>query len=349
MKFEPDYQHIVDAAYNRAPKRLPLYEHHISSKTMEDVLGKEINDLMYGNLSDKEEFFSRVCEFHQILGFDALSFECCIGSSMPNSGLLGGHGESVLQTYDDFKRYPWDEIPDRFFAMFSDYYEALRNVLPAGMKAVGGVGNGVFEAVQEVTGFMHLSYISADDPEMFEALFRKVGEISLEIWKRFMEQYSDIYCVLRFGDDLGFKTNTLLPANDVKRLVVPEYAKIVELVHSYNKPFLLHSCGCIFDVMSDIINVAKIDAKHSNEDQIAPFPYWVEKYGDKIGNFGGIDTDAVCRLSKEEIREYVKDVIGKCKNAGGFAFGSGNSIPPYVPTDNFVEMVNAVRDIRGDR
>ncbi|MDR1030283.1 MAG: hypothetical protein LBL76_05370 [Treponema sp.] len=46
------------------------------------------------------------------------------------------------------------------------------------------------------------------------------------------------------------------------------------------KPFLLHSCGCIFKVMDDLI-AARIDAKHSNEDAIAP-------YGRRIGNFGGL-------------------------------------------------------------
>lgn len=43
----------------------------------------------------------------------------------------------------------------------------------------------------------------------------------------------------------------------------------------YNK-YINLSCQ-LFDVMDDIINIAKIDAKHSNEDQIAPFPVWVEK------------------------------------------------------------------------
>ena len=66
---------------------------------------------------------------------------------------------------------------------------------------------------------------------------------------------------------------------------------------------------------------------------------WMEKYGDKIGNFGGIDMDVVCRNSKEEIREYIRDVIAKCQGHGGFAFGTGNSIPDYIPTENYVHMI----------
>lgn len=160
-----------------------------------------------------------------------------------------------------------------------------------------------------------------------------------------MEEFGDIYCVCRFGDDLGYKSNTMLPAEDIRNKIIPQYKKIIDLVHSYNKPFLLHSCGQIFDVMDDIIE-AGIDAKHSNEDQIATFDVWVEKYGDKIGNFGGIDTDAVCRLTKPEMKEYIKNIVYKCKGHGGFAFGSGNSIPDYVPVEGYLNMNEIVRELR---
>jgi len=350
MAFIPDYMNILDAAYNRAPKRLPLYEHLISGGIMEKVLGRKFCHLWAGTFRDKEEYFTHFCEFFRFMGYDAVSFECCICPAMPNSGLLGGGGnrESVIQSYRDFERYPWDEIPVIFFKMYGKLMEALRNVMPAGMKAVGGVGNGVFECVQDVIGYENLAYISADDPELYTALFNKVGEVSLRIWERFMADYGDVYCVLRFGDDLGFKTSTLISAEDIRNLVIPQYARIINCVHSYSKPFLLHSCGNIFSVMPEMINIAKINAKHSNEDSIAPFSAWVKEYGKDIGNFGGIDTDDVCRLSLSGIRERVTEILDACKGGGGIAFSTGNSIPDYVPVDNYVEMVNAVRRYRGD-
>ena len=342
-----DYKNLQDAAFNRTPARLPLYEHIVSNETMEAVLNRQFMDLFKGDLKDKEEYFKNVCDFFIKMGYDTVSYECCIGRVMPHNGLLAGQGESVIKTYEDFEKYPWDEIHENFFKNFGDNFAALGNVMPEGLKAVGGAGNGVFECVQEVIGFANLAFISVDDPELYKALFKKVGEVNLSIWKSFMERYGDLYCVLRFGDDLGFKTNTLLSVQDIRNYIVPEYAKIVDLVHSYNKPFLLHSCGWIFDIMPDLIDTVKIDAKHSNEDQIAMFPHWVEEYGDKIGNFGGIDTDAVCRLSIPEIKEYVLDVLNQCKNKKGIAFGSGNSIPSYVPVENYMEMVNTVREYRG--
>ena len=350
-KFEPNYCNVAMAARNHPVKRLPLYEHFVCDAVMEAVTGKNFHSLINGDINDKTEYFKEVCAFWMSLGYDTVSYECCIGGIMPDSGCLGGHRQSVISNYSDFIRYPWDNIPDLYFNAFGDHFEGLRRALPPGMKAVGGVGNGIFECVQDVLGYMNMCYIKSDDPKLYEDIFHKVGDVVLEIWNRFLPLYGDIYCVLRFGDDLGYKSNTLISSDDIRRLVVPAYKRVIEGVHAHGKPFLLHSCGAIFDVMPDMIGTAKIDAKHSNEDQIAPFPEWVRSYGKDIALFGGIDTDAICRLSCAEIGEYVNDVLDRCAALGssGIAFGSGNSIPDYVPVDKYVAMTEAVVRYRGDK
>lgn len=347
--FEPDYRNIVTCARNKEAKRLPLYEHSISDKKMEEIINVNFVPLCRGDQKDIREYFRYVCAFYKDMGYDTVSFERCISLALPNSGALRNSSITpAIQTMEDFKKYPWEEIPDIFIKKTDKFFNALRDVLPEGMKAVGGVGNGVFEIVQNLTGYQGLCYISADDEELYKALFQKAGEISLKIWQRFMKEHGDIYCVLRFGDDLGFKSNTMLSAHDIRTLIIPQYKPIVDLVHSYNKPFLWHSCGNIFNVMDDMIDVVGIDAKHSNEDLIAPFSVWVEKYGDKIGNFGGLDVDTVCRCSsKTELKEYIEDVIVKSENHGGFAIGTGNSIPVYVPAENYINMVEIIREYRG--
>ena len=347
-EFVPNYENIVKAAKNIEVARIPLYEHGIGHKVMQDILNKSLNDLVYGDFNDKKEYVRRISEFYKKVGYDFVNFDMNIGGAMPGAGALGGHVDPVIKDREDFEKYPWDECPKIYFDKYGDYFKALNEAIPADMKAFGGPGNGIFECVQELVGFENLCYIKADDEDLYADLFKKVGETNYKIWKQFLELYSDVYCVARFGDDLGYKSSTMLNKEDIVDYIIPEYAKIIELIHSYNMPFLYHSCGCIFDVMDEIITVAKIDAKHSNEDQIAPFPAWVEKYGDRIGNFGGIDTDAVCRLGKEEMKDYITEVVAKCKGHGGFAFGSGNSIPDYVPTEQFINMNEIIRSLRNE-
>ncbi|WP_246552206.1 uroporphyrinogen decarboxylase family protein [Vallitalea pronyensis] len=346
--FIPNYKHILHAARNIKPERMPLYEHIISIETMEQITHTSFGPLINGDLADKREFMKHYTGFFKEMGYDTVSMECCIGPIMPGSGALGGHQPGVIKTREDFQRYPWDDIPSLFFKQYSDLFQLLEEEMPEGMKAIGGPGNGVFECVQELVGYTELCYLSVDDPHLYDDIFHAVGHVMYKIWERFLQEFGDTYTVCRFGDDLGYKSQTLISTDSIKKNVVPEYKKIIELVHHYKKPFLLHSCGHIFDVMEDLIHVAGIDAKHSNEDQIAPFSEWIHRYGDQIGNFGGVDMDVLCRCSQEEIKDYVNDVMAYSINHKGFALGSGNSIPGYVPVEGYLTMVETARRFRGE-
>ena len=344
--FEPDYRNLEKAARNIETPYIPLYEHIISTSVLETILGKRFGHLLDGDASERDEFFRIYSGFLKNNGYDAVPFECCITDVLPGGGALGRHTDGAIRTRSDFEHYPWSEIPERYFARFSPYFDSLRAVMPDGMKAVGGVGNGVFECVQDLTGYISLCFMREDDPQLYADLFRAAGEMMSAIWSRFLREYGDLYCVLRFGDDLGFATGTLLTPDDIRTNVIPVYRKVIDLVHGIGKPFLLHSCGCVFEVMDDLI-AAGIDAKHSNEDKIAPFPVWVERYGDRIGNFGGIDMNCLCEFDRSQMEEYIGDVIRKCRGHGGFAFGTGNSIADYVPPEGYLNMIETVRGLRG--
>jgi uroporphyrinogen decarboxylase len=347
--FQPDYKNMIKAAFNQETDRVPLYEHGIDFGVIEKISGKEICSLYGGDESDRREFFRRYIDFYRSMGYDTVPFDQNITSFLPDGGALLHEQKGIIKTREDFEKYPWDEVPELFYNGTVSYFRALTEVMPEDMRAMGGPGNGIFECVQDLTGFSNLCYISVDDPDLYQDLFKKVGETNYKIWERFLKEFADTYAISRFGDDLGYKMGTMLKPQDIKDYVVPEYTKIIELIHSYNKPFMYHSCGNIFDVMDDIIDISKINAKHSNEDVIAPFGEWVERYGDKIGNFGGIDVDVLCQSGIEEIKERSTEIIKKYgKGFGGLAVGSGNSIAHYVPVDSYIAMIETFRLARGE-
>jgi len=346
--FKPDYNRIVKAARNEKTDGLPLYEHCINNKVIGEILHKDL-DSMYESRDPQllRELFSLTAQFHIDHGYDTYSFEGCFTELVQGGKGLIGQAGSIINNSDDLKNFSWDKIVDDYFEKFGIYFDAIRATLPEGMKIVGGVGNGIFETIQDFVPYTDLAYLEIDEPELFEALWNKVGETLYIIWDRFLNSYSDILAVGRFGDDLGFKSAPLLKPEIINKNILPQYKKIVSLAQSYGIPFLLHTCGCIFDVMDELIEQSGINAKHSNEDSISPFSRWVDEYGDRIGNFGGFDMDFICRQSPESIRKYVRDIVVPLKDKKGLAFGSGNQIADYVPVENFQAMVDEFRIIRG--
>lgn len=346
MEFKNDYRCMLDVLNNRRPARLPIYEHIINPGFMEKILHIPLEALAAGDAADRDEFFRHYCGFWKDMTYDTVSYEVCITEILPDNGALFGGKPGPIQSRADFERYPWDELPERFWREAEPRFRALIKHLPPGMKALGGVGNGVFEVSEDLVGFEYLAYMSTDDPELLADVYRKIGDLMLNLWTTFLERYGEYFAVCRFGDDLGFKASTLTSPKIIRKHIVPQYARVVQAIKAAGKPFLWHSCGNIFVVMEDVIE-AGIDAKHSNEDVIAPFEEWLRRYNDRIALLGGIDVDLLCQKSPEEIVETVVEKGWRYRGmAKGFALGSGNSIPDYVPVEGYLAMIEGAKRIR---
>jgi len=154
------------------------------------------------------------------------------------------------------------------------------------------------------------------------------------------------YGIFESAQDLGHKTSTMLEHDTIRNHILPQHKRVIDVVHAAGKKFLLHSCGNILDIMPDML-ACGIDAKHSNEDQICLFGTWIEKYGDKIGLFGGFDMNFLILNPYDVVFEKVIAEGSLFRaTACGYGLGSGNSIPDYMSVEGFNAMVDAVFEIR---
>ncbi len=345
MNFTPNYHNILQVLFNRRPERLPLYEHNIDPPFISKVIGQELcADGLSG--AGLEEYYRTVTGFWREMTFDAFSYEAAICEIYPGHGAILGGMPGPIQTREDFEKYPWEKVVEIFWRTYTPHLEAIRKTMPAGMKAYGGCGYGIFESSEDLVGFENLAVMQYLDPDLFADLFIRIGDLYVELWSEMLRRYGDLFVFCRMGDDLGFKSSTLLEPDTIRNHILPQYKRVIDTVHGAGKKFLLHSCGCIFDVMEDIIALG-IDAKHSNEDAIAPFERWIELYGDRIGLFGGIDVNILCLNSYDEVkREVFEKGMMYRSMARGFGLGSGNSIAGYIPVEGFLGMVDAAKQIR---
>jgi len=239
---------------------------------------------------------------------------------------------NVIFDRESFDAYEWPEPAD--FAY--DPLDLSEGDMPAGMKLMVLGPNGVLENTIRLVGYDNLCIMLYDDPELVSDIFECVGKREVEYYKRALA-YPSVGVVMS-NDDWGFNTQTMLKPDDLRKYVFPWHKQIVDLAHAKGLPAILHSCGYFGEVMDDVIAMG-FDGKHSYEDNILCVEDSYKKWHDKIAIMGGIDLDFIVTKTPEEVYARSKAMLALGKT--GYALGTGNSVPKYVPFENYFAMTKA--------
>jgi uroporphyrinogen decarboxylase len=170
------------------------------------------------------------------------------------------------------------------------------------------------------------------------AVFQRVGELLLAATEA-MVGHEKVGAVFE-GDDMGHKHATLVSADVIRQHALPWHKRMVEAAHAAGKPYILHACGNLAEIMDDLIGYCGIDAKHSFEDVIMPVAEVKRRWGDRIAICGGVDVDKLARLPEAELRAYVRRILEECAPGGGYLLGSGNSVANYIPAESYLAMLD---------
>ena len=54
----------------------------------------------------------------------------------------------------------------------------------------------------------------------------------------------------------------------------------------------------------------------------------------------------IARATVEEVRAHTRELVQRCAAGGGWALGTGNSVANYIPTENFMAMLDEFEKLR---
>jgi len=318
------------------PTHLPCYEHVASPGFIARRMGVPFQQMTM----DDEIYWETYVGFWLGMGFDCVPIEIPLNCPLPS-----GHGATseeseakvVFRTLAEAEAYPW---PDDAHPLDFRHYETAARYLPAGVKLVAGVCAGPYEWASMMLGTVGLSYALADEPELVEYVFARIGRLHTSAVRQLATM--DAIGALRQGDDLGFKSSTFLPPALLRQFVFPTYRAMVDLAHAQGKPFILHSCGNLAEVYDDLVDIG-IDAKHSFEDIILPVEEFKRQYGTRMTPLGGLDVDTICRSDEASLRAYTRHKVEQCFADGYWAIGTGNSLTDYMPVENYLIVLDEAR------
>jgi len=352
---EPDWQSLVSCIMREGtPRRVHHIELFLDWEVQEEI-ARRFNVLDGLDPADPCFGLRRALRIQRFVGFDYV--RCGPeGMDMPfnkdavqDTAALGREGgrsfmdehRGPVTNWEEFEAYPWPD-PDKATTHAIEWY--CEN-LPEDMCIIGSGGFGHFcEHLTWLMGYETLCYALYDQRDLVQAISDRLQEAHAIIARRMLE--FDRVKMLWGSDDMGYRTGLLFSPDDMRRFVLRSHKRLAQMAHDAGRPYLLHACGNLGEIMEDLIEDVKIDAKHSFEDTIESVIDDKAQYGDRLALLGGIDLDFLCRSDEEQVRARVRKTLEACMPGGGYCLGTGNSVANYIPVENYLAMVDEGRKFK---
>lgn len=335
---EPNFNNLLKVLNQEKPDRPTLFEFFLNTDLYKKLAGPEIvaiDDELKTNRILINAFKNAGYDYATIHPPENMEFKM---NDVESEHSLSLNSYNTICNQKTFDEYEWPD-PDK---CNYDIYSKSGKELPDGMKMIVCGPGGVLENVIRLVGYDNMCMLTMDDEYLLQAIFEAVGSRLVRHYELAC-QYDSVGALIS-NDDWGFKAQTMLSPDDFRKYLFPWHKKIVEVCHKADRKVILHSCGNLDTVMDEIIDDIGYDGKHSYEDTIEPVEDAYRQWGSRIGIMGGIDLDYLCRKTPAEIKQRSLNMLEISNEKGSYALGSGNSIPEYVPDENYFAMISAIHE-----
>jgi uroporphyrinogen decarboxylase len=165
----------------------------------------------------------------------------------------------------------------------------------------------------------------------------------IQVANRALEEAGAYVDLVMYGDDIATQNATLFRPDLYRRMIKPRHKAIADAVKRHGKPILYHSCGSVYALVRDLIEVGidalnpvQVSAADMGSDRLK------REFGRELAFWGAIDTHRVLPTgTPAQVREEVKRRIDHLHGDGGYVLCAVHNIQPEVPPENIVAMYEA--------
>jgi uroporphyrinogen decarboxylase len=344
----PDFNRVRRAMLRQGEgDRVPLFELSVDRGLKAAILGRPLH-----SLQDEVDFW-------HVAGYDFVSARAGVRSVVRGyhpvvrdwramRGLARGAGgwvaEEAALIHDrrDFEAFPWPApadlggYPD--YENLDGYLAALAGLLPAGMKLLVQLGY-VFMGAWQLLGFENYCLKLADDPGLVGAVHDWLGASQLAVLEVLLQH--DCVGAIWLPDDLAYNTGPMVAPRVYRAYVYPWYVRLVDRCHQAGIPVGLHSDGDLGRLLPDLV-ACGFDALHPFEPPMNDIVAVKRQWGQRIAVAGGIDLkETLCKGTPADVEAAVRARVASLAPGGGWLLGSSNSIPDFVPLENYRALLSA--------
>jgi len=204
---------------------------------------------------------------------------------------------------------------------------------------VVGFGYGLFESGWIIRGYEEFFTDLLTEPNFAHGLLDVMLERQLELVDALLELPCD---AIIFADDYGDQRGVTMGPPLWREYVKPRLAKLYQRVHDKGKMTFHHSCGSVFDIIGDLIDIG-LDVLQSLQPEAMPVYEIKKRFGKNIRLWGGVGTQHLLPFgTPKEIRDEVKRMKKELGAGGGYVLSSSKPIMKEVPVENAAAFLEEV-------
>ncbi|MEN8229908.1 MAG: uroporphyrinogen decarboxylase family protein [Bacteroidota bacterium] len=152
----------------------------------------------------------------------------------------------------DVEKFDW---PDP--AIYLDREESRRRAAsaPSDRIKMGILWSAHFQDACAAFGMEHAMLVMLSNPEMFRAVIDRITDFYLRANELFYESTKGMLDAILIGNDFGSQTALMVDSDSLREYVFPGTKKLIEQAKSYDLTVMHHSCGSIFPIIEDLVDL----------------------------------------------------------------------------------------------
>jgi len=333
-------QRTISVLQGKIPDRVPLFELLVDKKVIKKIkpdgdyadLAEDTLDLV---LTNTPSLLYRKTDIDESKGIFVNEW----GTIRRDSGQsVSMPLEGPIKSKDDLKGYKAPDPDDEYRYIELNYLlERFK-----GKKAVGMHLHDVFNYPCYLRGMDNFLMDMAIDKYMVEKLVEMSIDHNVAVARNAIRMGADF---IALGDDYGATTGPIFSPKSFEELLLPGLKTVVSEIKKAGGFVIKHTDGNINSILDMIIS-AGIDAIHPLEEKAGMDIAGVqEKYRGKVAVIGGIDcSELLTNKFPEDVIAETKKLLKNISSRGGHIVASSNTIHPKVKPENYLAMVDTVKE-----
>jgi len=209
---------------------------------------------------------------------------------------------------------------------------------------MGSLGITGFNQVTFLRGFENVMADFYLEPDNLNRLIQLVIDFESEMIKQMCECGVD---AIAFGDDWGTQANLMVNPKLFREFFKPYFKQQFALVKSYGCQVYFHSCGQVYEILEDLIEIG-VDILNLNQPDIFPLTRLSSGFRGRVCLNCPIDHQTVALLGNDaEIRSYAARLVQELgTDRGGYIAYIEDYHSIGMSETNYQAICKAFEDIK---